>query len=414
MKIGFISHWYDPEGGAAAGPGTIARALAQRGHEVHVMTGFPNYPEGRVFAGYSIRPYQRERLRGVTVHRLPIYPSHDVQAAHRFCNYASFAASGATAAPAVLRGMDVNFVYSTPATAALPALAAQLARRTPFVVQIQDLWPQTVTSSGFLSEGKGKRVERVLHAFCDGVYRRATSVAVTSPGMAALIAERDVPWSKLHFIPNWAEEASFRPVTRDPHLAVELGLDRAVTIMYAGNLGEMQNLHHVITAAERVQDLTDLQIAFVGSGVMENSLRAAAVEKKLANVRFVPPQDFSKMSQILALGDAQVVTLKDVPLYRSTLPSKLQANLAAGRPIIGAVAGDAAGVISSSGAGRTVPPGNPEALARAIREVHGMPRPARQALGDAARNYYQDNFSEQLVADRLEELLASAAGRSAR
>ncbi|NYF97384.1 glycosyltransferase involved in cell wall biosynthesis [Janibacter cremeus] len=326
-------------------------------------------------------------------------------------NYTSFATSGAIGALAVLKGTDVNFVYSTPATAAIPALTTQVMRKTPFVAQIQDLWPQTVTASGFVDESQGRYLERILHTFCDKVYGRATSIAVTSSSMIDLIAERGIPRAKLHFVPNWAEEASFRPVPRDPQLAADLGLNRSFTVMYAGNLGEMQNLEHLVSAAERVRDLTDLQIAFVGSGVMESSLRATVDEKELDNVRFVPPQPFSQMSQILALGDAQVVTLKDVPLYRSTLPSKLQANLAAGRPIIGAVAGDAARVISQSGAGRTAPPGDADLLAHAIRELHAMPQAERNALGGAARNHYLHNFSEQLIADRLEELLVAAAQR---
>lgn len=408
MKIGFISHWYDPEGGAAAGPGTIARALADRGHDVHVVTGFPIYPKGKIFDGYHVRPYQREILRGVTVHRFPIYPSHDTSAARRMANYASFAASGSVGVPAVLGSMDVNFVYSTPATAAAGALVGAWLRRTPFVVQVQDLWPQTVTESGFLPERRLMHVERALNVFCDLVYRTAHSVAVTSPGMSRLIADRGVAPGKIHFVPNWAEETSFHPAQRSCQLAMELGLDRRFTVMYAGNLGEMQNLMHVVDAAALVQDLDDVQIAFVGAGVMEERLRAAAHEHNLDNVRFVPAQPFSRMSEILALGDVQLVTLKDMPLYRSTLPSKLQANLAAGRPVIGAVRGDAAEVITASKAGIAVTPGDASALALAIREMHALPVSERRAMEQFARRHYEEHFSQERVTDTLESLLVDA------
>lgn len=409
MKIGFLSHWYDPEGGAAAGPGTIARALAERGHDVHVVTGYPIYPKGEVFGGYKVRPYMRESMQGVTVHRFPAYPSHDTRAGRRMTNYASFAASSSVGAPAVLDSTDVNFVYSTPATAAAGAITSRWIRGTPFVVQIQDLWPQTVTASGFLPSAQSQRVERALHAFCDRVYRSAHAVAVTSPGMADHIIERGIPETKIHFVPNWAEESSFRPTPRSPELAQQLGLDRRFTVMYAGNLGEMQNLMHVVEAAELVQDIDDLQVALVGAGVMEASLRSAVSDKGLDNVRFVEAQPFSRMSDVLALGDVQLVTLKDVPLYRSTLPSKLQANLAAGRPIIGSLRGDAAQVILESGAGQTVPPGDANALALAIRKSHALSPVERTRMSAAARHYYEDNFSQASVTDTLESLLARAA-----
>lgn len=410
MRIGFISHWYDPEGGAAAGPGTIARALAERGHDVHVLTGYPIYPQGKVFPEYRMRPYLRETMRGVTVHRIPIYPSHDTSAAGRMTNYASYAAAGGLTAPAVLGSTDVNFVYSTPATAAAGGLTTKWVRRTPFVVQIQDMWPQTVTASGFLPQRRAQQVERILNVFCDRVYHSAHSVAVTSPGMADHITSRGVDPHKVHFVPNWAEESSFRPVPRSDALAKELCLDRRFTVMYAGNLGQMQNLMHVVDAAEQVQDLVDVQFALVGAGVMEASLREAVRVKCLDNVRFVPAQPFSRMSEVLALGDVQLVTLKDMPLYRSTLPSKLQANLAAGRPIIGSLRGDAASVITDSGAGLVVEPGDAFGLAQAVRQLHSLGAHERRTMGNAARRHYDEHFSQAQVTDDIEALLAKAAG----
>lgn len=408
MKIGFVSHWYDPEGGAAAGPGTIARALSARGHDVHVLTGYPIYPRGEVFPGYRMRPYMRETMEGVTVHRVPVYPSHDAGAAKRMANYASYAIAGGLAAPAVFGSTDVNFVYSTPATAATAGLTARWLRRTPFVVQIQDMWPETVTASGFLPESSARHVERILNVFCDRVYSTAHSVAVTSIGMADHLTRRGVDSHKIHFVPNWAEESSFRPMPRSDELALQLGLDRSFTVMYAGNLGEMQNLMHVVEAAARVEDLDDVQFAFVGAGVVEGTLRDAVREAGLNNVHFVPSQPFNKMSEVLALGDVQLVTLKDVPLYRSTLPSKLQANLAAGRPMIGSLRGDAASVIRASGAGMIVDPGDTEGLADAIRRMHSLPDSARNAMSAAARMYYDANFSQARVTEDLERLLIAA------
>ena len=408
MRVGMVSHWYDPEGGAAAGPGTIARALNDRGHDVDVVTGFPTYPAGRVFDGYRQRPYQREVLEGVTVHRGPIFPSHDTRTARRAANYLSFAVSGSAVALSALRDADVVFVYSTPATAAVPALVTRTLLGKPFVVQIQDLWPDSVTSSGFLEAGSVGRTERVLHRFCDHVYARAHTVAVTSPGMAELVTARGVSPAKVTLVPNWADENSFRPVAPDPALAASLGMSRPFTVMYAGNFGEMQALETVLDAASLLRDRLDIGFALVGAGVSEQRLRDQARRLGLDNVAFVPPQPFSRMSDILALGDIQLISLKDVPLLRSTLPSKLQANLAAGRPVIGAVAGDAARVIHESGAGMAVSPGDSEALASAVVALAGLDELERAGLGRKALAYYAAEFSEQVVGDRLSDLLVQA------
>lgn len=405
MKIGMLSHWFDPEGGAAAGPGTIARALQGRGHQVDVLTGFPIYPAGKVFDGYDIRPYMREEIRGINVHRVPIYPSHDDSAARRMANYLSFAASSTLAAPAVLRNSDVVFVYSSPATVATAAVPLQALKGIPYVLQIQDLWPDTVTSSGFIGNSTGSRMEKVLHAYCNTVYKNAAHIAVISPGMVSLLVERGVPAEKVSVIPNWAEEASFRPVSRDAVLANDLGIRRNFTLMYAGNHGEMQNLDVLVRSAELLRSRTDIGIALVGDGVRKDALKRHVHELGLDNVTFVDPQPFERMSDILALADTQLVSLKDVPLYRVTMPSKVQANMAAQQPIIAAVAGDAAAVVERADCGLTVQPGNPDSLAAAISHMADLSPASRAAMGQRARDFYLEEFSEKAAGDALVTML---------
>nr|WP_244925335.1 glycosyltransferase family 4 protein [Georgenia faecalis] len=407
-RIGIVTQWFDPEGGAAATPGIIARSLARRGHSVDVLTGFPNYPAGKLHKGYRLRHYQQEQMGGITVHRTPLYPSHDSRAMHRAANYMTFAASASLAAPFVLSPVDVALVHSSPATTALPAMALRTLRHTPFVVHIQDLWPQTVVSSGFLEEGRVGRVERTLQAFCDTVYRRAHTIAVTSPGMADAITRRGVPDSKLAFVPNWADESAFRPVDRDQQLAAQLGITRPFTVMYAGNFGTFQALDSAIEAATRLRDNRDIGFVFVGSGVEERALKSMARERDLTNVRFVEAQPMGNMAHILALGDVQLVSLQDLPLFHRTMPSKIQATLSAGRPVIAAVSGDAARILDASGAGRVVPPQDPRAMADAILELRLMPRAELSAMGAAGREYYRSTLSEDVAAARLSDLLLDA------
>jgi glycosyltransferase involved in cell wall biosynthesis len=411
MRLGMISQWYDPEGGSAAVAGAICRSLAGLGHEMHVLTGFPNYPTGQVYPGYRIRPYQYERRAGVHVHRVPLVPSHDRSAMRRAMTYLSFGASAA-ARRTILRSVDAWLVYSTPATAALPALVAQALYRRPYVLLVQDLWPDTVVDSGFVRRGRllGAAV-RGIHAFCDASYRRASAVVVTAPGMADAIRDRGVPAGKLSVVPNWVDETVFRPVPRDRALARELGLAGFV-VMYAGSLGDLQGLETAIEAVRLLGDLADLRLVFAGSGVAEPRLREAA--GGMANVVFLGQQPPGRMAGLLALSDVQLVSLRDRPLFHSTLPSKLQATLAAGRPIVGAVPGDAARLVTRSGAGLAVPPGDPVALAAALRQVHALSPGAREAMGQAGRQYYLDFLSARVGGAALADVLTQAAAPAPR
>jgi colanic acid biosynthesis glycosyl transferase WcaI len=408
-----VSQWYDPEGSSAALPGVISRALAGLGHEVHVVTGFPNYPEGKVYPGYRVKPYAREHIRGITVHRSPLYASHDSRAARRAANYLTFASGAAAVALTKLPRVDAVLVHGTPATAAIPALALKALRRVPFVYHVQDLWPQTVVHSGFLGSGHS-HIERALHRYCDLVYRSASTVAVIAPGMRQHIAARGVPHDKIALVPNWADEAAFRPVPKDRALAERLGIDRRFTLMYAGIFGKYQSLDVVLAAAKLLRDRDDIGFALVGGGVQEAALRSAAERDRLDNVAFVPLQPFERMADILALGDLQLISLPDLPLFRSTLPSKLQATMAAGRPILAAVAGDSAEVVDRAGAGIAVTPGSAQEMAEAVARLADSAPETVAAMGERGRAYYLANFSQAVAAERLSGLLESAAGRGPR
>lgn len=413
LRVGVVTQWYDPEPASAAQAGVIARALAARGAEVDVLTGFPNYPTGVLAEGYRVRPYRRETLRGIPVHRAPLWPNHDSSGVRRAANFLSYSLGATAVGLTRFPHVDACLVHSTPATAALPALALKRLRCTPYVVHIQDLWPQTVLSSGFLSPERGRWVGAALHRMCDRIYADASAIAVTSPGMAPLIEERGVPAEAIHFVSNWADERVFSPQDRDPRLAARLGLTRPFTAMYAGNYGEYQRLDVLIDAAARLADRPDIGIALVGGGVEESRLREKVAAGRLGNVTFVPAQPYEDMGPVLALGDVQIISLADLPLFRTTLPSKLQATLAAGRPVVAALVGDAAAAVRASGAGPVVAPGDPDALAAAIRAAADQTPGEREERGRRGRAYYMDHFSEDVSCRALLALLNRAAAGAA-
>jgi len=389
--------------------GTIARALRARGNDVQVVTGFPNYPDGRVYPGFRQRPYQRDLLQGVTVHRAPLYVSHDADPRRRAANYLSFAISANVIAVTRQSRVDATLVHSTPATVAVPAMAMRLLRRTPYVVYVQDLWPDTVMASGLLAEGAHRGVERVLNRFCDGVYQHAQSIAVTSPGMADIIVRRGISAKKIFVVPDWVDERHFHPASPSRDVLNDIGKLSPFTVMYAGAMGEVQALETLIDAASILRDRHDIDFLLVGGGIAESSLRGRVERAGLRSVRFLAHQPVERMAEVLALGDVQIVSLRDKPIFRTTLPSKLQATMAAGRPIICAVAGDAAQVIRESGAGLATAPGSAAELASAILQMAALAPEDRQALGDAGHRYYAEEFSEEHGARALDDLLHAAA-----
>jgi len=415
VKIGIVTQWYAPEPGGAAASSVAALALKERGHDVRVVTGFPSYPIGEIYDGYSLRPHAREFVEGIDVHRVAMYPSHSTRMIPRLATYASFAAAATAASVSrCLREVDVVLVHSTPATVALPAMGVRAVHGTPYALWIQDLWPQTVTSSGFLDAPANARAERILHRFCDLTYRGASRIAVSSPGMASLIESRGVPAEKITFIPNWPDERAFHPAEPTEWARSVIGASRPITIMYAGNLGEMQSLDTVLDAAALLRDRPEVGIVLMGGGVAEEHLRTRVRQEGLDNVQFVAPQGPSRIAELLAVSDAQLVTLKDVPLMRTTLPSKLQANLAIGKPMVVSAAGDVAAVVRDAGAGFISPPGDGAALAGSIRDLAALSISERAIMGQSARKTYLTKFGEAVSVDALESLLVATASEHRR
>lgn len=408
LRIGLLSQWYDPEPGPAALPGVLARSLTERGHEVRVLTGFPNYPTGSLAPGYRIRRTSSEIRDGVHVRRVALYPSHDASAGKRAATYASFGASALVNGLDTMRGVDVMWVNYSPITVAWPMWAARFGLRIPQVVHVLDLWPDTVLAAGFARSGVAYRVAApVLDAWCSGMYRTASSVAYISPGVRALLRARGVPEHKLHYVPMWADEAVFRPT--DAHLRSALGIPAdAVVLLYAGALGEAQGLSTLIEACSQVSDPRFVCL-IAGSGVAESSLRSMAEERGAQNVRFLGRLPQEQMTDLMATTDLTYVGLRPHALSGVTMPSKTQAAMAAGRAILVAAEGDVAAVVAESGAGFTASPRDPASIARAIGAACAAGRDGLRAMGALARDYYQRTFSVRQGVQRIETLLLDAA-----
>ena len=406
MRILMLTQWFDPEltfKGLA-----FARKLVERGHKVEVLTGFPNYPGGKLYPGYRIRLWQRESLDGIPVVRVPLYPSHDRSVVRRAWNYLSFAIAATVLGPALLCRPDVIYAYHPPGTVGLAALALRRWFSAPVVYDVQDLWPDTIVSSGMW--GRRFRLPiRLLDRFCRFVYRHADRVVALSPGFRRTLIERGVAADRVDVIYNWAPQQQLEPPSPlPPHGSGDSGF----TIVFAGTMGLAQGLDAVLEAAARcASTVPRARFLFMGGGVDADRLRQRAGEMRLANVEFLGWQPLTATQAILHAADALLVHLKDDPLFAITIPSKTQAYLAAGRPIVMAVRGDAANLVTRAGAGILAQPGDPQSIADAVRHLAEMPEAERARMGRAGREFYATELAIGRGVEKFEAVFQSARRR---
>ncbi|PQM27430.1 glycosyltransferase WbuB [Sphingopyxis lindanitolerans] len=397
-----LKQGFDPEPtmkGAA-----FARRLGELGFDVEVVTGFPNYPGGKVYDGYRIRPIKRMVMQGVAVTRLALYPSHDKSRVGRVLNYASFFLSAALYLTFFARRADVIYAYHPPMTVALAAEVAGFFRRVPVVLDVQDMWPDTLRATGMIGND---RLLGAIGRLCRWTWRRAAHIVVLSNGFRRLLIERGVPADRITVIPNWADEAGVTAAsTSRPDTLTEPGKFR---VLFAGNMGPAQALDAVLDAAAILAGKRpEVEFCFLGSGLETERLKARAADEGLANVRFLPRVPMAEVGAYLAAADCLLVHLKADPLFAITIPSKTQAYMAAGKPIIMAVEGDAAELVHQSRGGVVVPPEDAGALAEAIASLADMAPGDLAELGANARDFYTGHLSFEQGIRNLADVLHKA------
>ena len=409
LRILLITQWWPPEPDSSRGL-PFARWLQSRGHDVTVLTGFPNYPSGRLYPGYKMKFRQWDETEGVRVLRVPLYANHDQSALRRIANYASFALSAAAIGMPKVGDVDVVYAMATPPTVAFPPFLNRLFRRVPYLFNVTDLFPEAVLESGMLAPGfKRTMIRAVTEQLCRTLYGRAAFVTSSSPGYSRILVERGLDPERVKTIFNWVDETLFHPLPRNEELAARLGMAGKFNFVYAGNLGPLQGIDTIIRAAVLLKHLPDVQIVLVGTGQLEQSLRQLAADIGATNVHFTGRLDQTEMPEVYAVADALLVHLNDSEYLRATVPSKTQVSLAVARPIVLAAHGDAAEIVRAAGAGVVCPPGSPVALAEAITTMYNTAVTEREKIAAAGRRYYLETMSMDHGAREIEALLLRAA-----
>jgi colanic acid biosynthesis glycosyl transferase WcaI len=384
---------------------SFTEALGQRGFDVTVITGTPNYPSGKIYPGYKNRWHTKQQQRATMVHQVALYPSHDANVLKRILNYVSFFATASVRMLLLARRADVLYAYHPPLTVPFAAVLVGKIMRKPVVVEIQDLWPESLAATGM---SKNRAVERFVGGMARFVYRRSDAVIAQSNGFRTEIIKRGAAQHRVHVVYNWADESAPGPQSSS-NVTLRTGTTAEFQLLYAGNLGPAQDLGKVLDAATvLLHNRVPVRINLMGAGQSASMLQDRARAEGLTNVTFHPMQTAESVGAVLAQADALLVILKNDPLFEITVPSKTQASLAAGRPILLAVAGEAAEIVRSARAGVVVSPGSPEALVAGILQLLEMSVTERENLAQAGARYYEENLSFDTGVDSTARIINQA------
>lgn len=395
MNLLVICQYYDPEPFRIH---DLCAGLVQMGHSVQVVTGMPNYPAGELYPEFADNRARDEVLDGVRIHRCPIHPRKH-GALHRLWNYRSFHrqagryTSSSRCAAADGRPFDLVLVYQlSPVMMAKPALRYRRKHAVPIIMYSLDLWPESLLAGGV---SRDSFVFRFYHRVSARIYRSMDRILVTSARFAPyLIREFEIPASRIRHLPQYAEDL-FQPLPPRKR-------DGTVNLMFAGNVGILQNTGILLDAAKLLRQ-EPVVFHIVGDGSELEHLKNRARDDGLQNVVFHGRRPVEEMPALYADADAMLVTMKDDPVLSLTLPGKVQSYMASARPVIGSIGGETACVIADADCGFCAAPEDPEALVGAIRRFLACDHP--EQLSQNARAYYDAHFTRaHFLAELNQEL----------
>lgn len=399
-----MSQYFPPEGGpASARIGGLTVGLKRLGHEVVVLTGYPNYPIGKVFEPYRVRPYMRDEVMGIPVLRTYLLVRKPKSMAHRLLNYLSFMCSSALFGPLLARGdFDVVIASSPPLFVGLSGLFIASVKRCPFVFDVRDIWPQIAVDIGEIDARSASY--KVLAAVEGFIYKRANQILVVTPGKAQKLAAKGVPLKKIAVVSNGVDD-DFVDMVPDIRVREKAGIGESdFVVVYAGLFGKAQGMDDILGAAAVVQQqCKSIKFLLIGDGPEKERIVRVVKSRGLSNVIILPYMTRSEVRSYLACADVGIVTLKNDELSDS-IPSKLYEYMGIGLPVILSASGEARQLLQAARGGIVVQPGNPEALARAVLALHQDPLLRREFSQNGA-SYVKANYLRSKVSETLERIL---------
>ena len=412
MNIVFLTHYFPPEVNAPASrTHEHCREWVKAGHDVTVVTCAPNHPSGRVYAGYRNRPWQVEHVDGIRIVRLWTYLAANKGILRRVANYLSYMLIAVLAGPFLPRP-DVVVSTSPQFFCGLAGYLVSRIRRVPWVLEIRDLWPDSIVAVGALRRGSAVRLCERIEAW---TYRKADRIVPVTDSFRHHIEKRGGAAHKITVVKNGVDLERFSRPRRDPGLARELGLEGNFTAAYFGTHGMAHALDSVLRAAELLRDDPRIMFLLVGDGAERRRLLTMKERLCLTNVVMLEQQPKERMPALWGLTDAALVLLRKTQLFETVIPSKIFEAMGAGRPIVLGVEGELRGIIEGAGCGIPVEPENPEQLAVAVRRLAERPELARE-MGAKGRACVEREYDRRVLAARfagvLGDLVRAPVGRA--
>lgn len=405
MRLLVVSQYFWPENFRI---NDLVAELVRRGHQVTVLTGEPNYPQGEIFPEYASDKAAFGGFEGAEVIRVPLRPRHKGNL-NLALNYLSFVLSAGLHAPWKLRGrkFDAMFVYQpSPVTVGLPAMLLKAIKRVPMAFWVLDLWPQSLSAVGVTRS-------RVVLGVVDGlvrlIYRSVDLILVQSRSFVVEIERQAGGNDKIGYFPSWSDDpASAVPAEPAPEVPAANG---QFSIMFTGNVGDAQDFPAILDTAELMRH-EPVRWLIVGDGRRSDWLAAEVARRNLGDcVLLLGRHPLERMPSFLVHADAALVALRPEPAFAMTIPGKVQTYLAAGKPILGMIDGEGAEVIRLAGAGFTAPAGDAPAFADAIRRMMATPADQRLEMGRGGQEFARAEFDRDTLVARLEKWLEQLVNR---
>jgi glycosyltransferase involved in cell wall biosynthesis len=406
MRLLVVSQYFWPENFRI---NDLVADLVARGHEVTVLTGIPNYPEGLTFPDFKRAPARFAEYAGASIVRVPILPRGKGSLRLAF-NYLSFVLSGLSLGSWRLRNrpFDAIFVFEvSPITVALPALLLSRTKHAPVLMWVLDLWPDTLSAVGVF---QSRWILDLVGYLVRFIYRRCDRILVQSRAFAANVEQFGGHPARIRYFPGWAESLFLGPLG-DLEVAPELLPYRdTFNVLFAGNIGDAQDFPAILDAVEALDDLPQVRWLIVGDGRAAEFVRSQIQERGLGSrAILLGRQPIERMPSFFKGADALLVSLKKHPIFSMTIPGKVQSFLATGLPLLGMLDGEGARIILESGAGLVAGPGQGRELADGVRTLASMPRSERQAMGERGRNYCHQEFDRKQLIGSLETWMGEVA-----
>ena len=408
MRVAFLSMNFPPEVNALAGRTyRHARHWAENGGEVEVVTDVPHFPEGEVYEGYENR-YLEEIRDGVRVHRVPMYTAANEGAVRRSASFASYMLSALLHGAQRVRDPDVVAASSPQMLTALAGWGLSRLRDAPFVLEVRDLWPESIVASGAMDRNAVVRALERVETF---LYRQADHVVVVTERFRKHVVERGASPEQVSVIENGIDRDFYSPPPEQEVRAVreEFGLGDSFVVSYVGTVGMAHRADVLLEAAERCDD-PEITFMVVGTGAKWAELERRAERYPGDDFRLVDKQPKERVPALLAASDASVVHLRDEELFETVIPSKLFEAMALGNPVIHGVRGESREIVEKAGAGIPVPPESPEAIVEAAKELKEDEEMYR-TMSESGRAYVEEHHDRRRLAEEYWQIFEEVAGR---